>query len=122
MPSSGQLAPAGERQWSPPSLQTSLQAGPPAQASPACAHAPPTTGMGWLRVKCCDNLHGACPQPGADPDASRVSIDGVFAGLCGEWPKLGREVRAGRHLVVVDVYWNSATPRDPALDPLTENA
>ena len=72
-------------------------------AAAACAHAPPTTGMGGLRVKCCDNLHGACPQPGAGPDASRVSIDGVFAGLCGEWPQgSGREVRAGRHLVVVD--------------------
>ena len=71
-------------------------------AAAACAHAPPTTGMGRLRVKCCDNLHGACPQSGADPDVSRVSIDGVFAGLCGEWPKIGREVRAGDTLSWVD--------------------
>jgi hypothetical protein len=72
----------------------------------ACAHSPPER-SGRLHIKCCGTYESDCPQP----DESRVSIDGVFAGLCTEWYG-GRDIRAGRHQVEIETPRSSRQSQD----------
>jgi hypothetical protein len=71
----------------------------------ACAHSPP---MGRLRIVCCMSTTG-CAERDTD---SLVSVDGAAAGTCGDWPEIGREVRAGPHHVVITPPVRGLAPED----------